>query len=356
MDVFCQNIVGIWDLSFSSFKCCFDPPTINYMDSGSLIMKLTYQNRIAIVFFLGTLLTYSGCGSDLPKTDHPIEEPNEEVPTASEDVVPTNDEGVPVTNEPKESSAPQGDSQPIETEEIPASDTPAKLKADDSDEPEEVISDWVRPAPLETVEDYRGAIKDLNIEIKRVNSTYLQPIKDDIKAKKAEIADPIGELKTQLQITKQGRNVISEQIKTIRASGVAKEVKRLSIAALKEDRAEFTATIKTINQQISTIQEPWVSLKEQLKNHPATAMSKALKLERTKMQEEMYLLADVNEIQCDSQNFVYAQCALTGKVLKWELVEQLSNTECVRKTNYGRKGRHLWVDAGCRAKFRVLTY
>ena len=62
------------------------------------------------------------------------------------------------------------------------------------------------------------------------------------------------------------------------------------------------------------------------------------------------------DVYCASSGYGYNECELEGKILKWEFTNQVSNTTCVKKQNYGKRGRKIWVDDGCRADFTVWTY
>ena len=64
-------------------------------------------------------------------------------------------------------------------------------------------------------------------------------------------------------------------------------------------------------------------------------------------------LAGIRQIACKSKEFKRKRCSLDRTVLGVRLVEQKSNTACVRGKSFGFKYDYIWVDKGCAGEFEV---
>jgi Protein of unknown function (DUF3011) len=62
---------------------------------------------------------------------------------------------------------------------------------------------------------------------------------------------------------------------------------------------------------------------------------------------------DVQEITCESKHGRRRRCPADGIIRGVELARVLSNTRCIYRENWGWDERDVWVDGGCRARFRV---
>ena len=63
-----------------------------------------------------------------------------------------------------------------------------------------------------------------------------------------------------------------------------------------------------------------------------------------------------NFVTCESNNGKRRYCSIGDPRQSVEMVRQISNSACVRGQSWGNDNRGLWVDRGCRAQFRVITY
>lgn len=63
----------------------------------------------------------------------------------------------------------------------------------------------------------------------------------------------------------------------------------------------------------------------------------------------------VKTIKCESEGKDYNECRLPGYVEGAHLDEQLSHADCDKGRTWGYRDNYVWVDRGCRGKFRV-TY
>ncbi len=61
-------------------------------------------------------------------------------------------------------------------------------------------------------------------------------------------------------------------------------------------------------------------------------------------------------VKCESNNGKLRYCSIGDARQSVELMNQLSSSPCVRGTTWGNDNRGIWVDRGCRAQFRVITY
>jgi hypothetical protein len=59
------------------------------------------------------------------------------------------------------------------------------------------------------------------------------------------------------------------------------------------------------------------------------------------------------EIECNSLDFKYASCFVGAQIRSVELARQLSRASCVYGRSWGYGYDSIWVDRGCRARFRV---
>ena len=74
------------------------------------------------------------------------------------------------------------------------------------------------------------------------------------------------------------------------------------------------------------------------------------------MNSYLYLLANSIVMDCDSWQFAYKECTVTGigRAVDITLKNQRSVTTCVKDENYGvLSDSEIWVDNGCRATFTV---
>jgi Protein of unknown function (DUF3011) len=62
---------------------------------------------------------------------------------------------------------------------------------------------------------------------------------------------------------------------------------------------------------------------------------------------------DVQEIACESKHGRRRRCAADGIIRGVELARVLSGTRCIYRESWGWDERDVWVDGGCRARFRV---
>ncbi len=58
-------------------------------------------------------------------------------------------------------------------------------------------------------------------------------------------------------------------------------------------------------------------------------------------------------VRCESRSYRYKECATNGSISRVWLHEQLSNTRCVRGSNWGVVRDSIWVNEGCRGVFAV---
>jgi hypothetical protein len=63
-----------------------------------------------------------------------------------------------------------------------------------------------------------------------------------------------------------------------------------------------------------------------------------------------------NFVTCESNNGKRRYCSIGDPRQSVEMVRQISNAQCIRGQSWGNDNRGLWVDRGCRAQFRVITY
>jgi Protein of unknown function (DUF3011)/Peptidase inhibitor family I36 len=66
--------------------------------------------------------------------------------------------------------------------------------------------------------------------------------------------------------------------------------------------------------------------------------------------------ASAQIITCESQNLRRQYCPINDPRSQVDLVKVLSQSPCVRGQTWGNDGRGIWVDRGCRARFRVTVY
>lgn len=163
-------------------------------------------------------------------------------------------------------------------------------------------------------------------------------------------------LKAQIDALKQERQGLNQQIKEIKTSEMDRHQKKLAIASVNYTRRVIREAIQDLHSQREELQATLNNLKEELKLHPAQPVLKDLKALRQFLKESMWDLATIVELHCASDQFKPSSCAMDGKILKFELINNVSNTICVKKENYGRKSRSVWVDHGCRADFKVWVY
>ncbi|MGN6728499.1 MAG: DUF3011 domain-containing protein [Rhodanobacteraceae bacterium] len=85
----------------------------------------------------------------------------------------------------------------------------------------------------------------------------------------------------------------------------------------------------------------------------ATALLAATALQPAHSQPARHYRGET--VVCESQDGHYNRCRLP-----WEggaqIVEQLSSSACVRGQTWGTRGRSVWVDQGCRARFAAVAY
>ena len=62
---------------------------------------------------------------------------------------------------------------------------------------------------------------------------------------------------------------------------------------------------------------------------------------------------DTQILTCESMQGRLRRCAAGGLIRGVEIDRVLSGTRCVHRDNWGWDERDVWVDAGCRARFRV---
>jgi hypothetical protein len=58
-------------------------------------------------------------------------------------------------------------------------------------------------------------------------------------------------------------------------------------------------------------------------------------------------------VRCESIDNHRQYCA-TGHVRSIQIVKRISDASCIQNRSWGRNGRGIWVDRGCRADFRVI--
>ncbi len=63
-----------------------------------------------------------------------------------------------------------------------------------------------------------------------------------------------------------------------------------------------------------------------------------------------------NLVTCESNNGKRKYCSIGDPRQSVEMVRQISSSACVRGQSWGNDSGGLWVDRGCRAQFRVITY
>ncbi|HEY0702673.1 MAG TPA: DUF3011 domain-containing protein [Candidatus Acidoferrales bacterium] len=63
-----------------------------------------------------------------------------------------------------------------------------------------------------------------------------------------------------------------------------------------------------------------------------------------------------NFVTCESNNGKRRYCTIGDPRQSVEMVRQISSSPCVRGQSWGNDNRGVWVDRGCRAQFRVITY
>jgi hypothetical protein len=63
-----------------------------------------------------------------------------------------------------------------------------------------------------------------------------------------------------------------------------------------------------------------------------------------------------NTITCESHNNKRNYCRIDNSNSNVEMIQQLSQSPCVRGQSWGNDGQGIWVDRGCRATFRVSSY
>lgn len=60
------------------------------------------------------------------------------------------------------------------------------------------------------------------------------------------------------------------------------------------------------------------------------------------------------EVRCESRDYAYNLCQVdTGRAGRVEIVDQISNTDCVEGRSWGWNRAGVWVDDGCAGVFRV---
>jgi len=57
--------------------------------------------------------------------------------------------------------------------------------------------------------------------------------------------------------------------------------------------------------------------------------------------------------ECASGSYRYTECSFPGEVVLVELEHQLSSARCTLDRTFGFRGNVLWVNAGCRGRFKV---
>ena len=65
-------------------------------------------------------------------------------------------------------------------------------------------------------------------------------------------------------------------------------------------------------------------------------------------------LLNYYDVTCESYNYNYYQCALPAYVLDAWVAYEYSSNACIPNHAWGFSGNILWVDRGCRARFRVF--
>lgn len=60
------------------------------------------------------------------------------------------------------------------------------------------------------------------------------------------------------------------------------------------------------------------------------------------------------ELDCESYNYNYNQCALPGYIINAWVVYEYSMNACIPNHAWGISGNVVWVNRGCRARFRVV--
>ena len=61
-------------------------------------------------------------------------------------------------------------------------------------------------------------------------------------------------------------------------------------------------------------------------------------------------------ISCESTNNRINYCRIDNVNSNVEVIQQLSQSPCIRGSTWGNDGQGIWVDRGCRATFRVSAY
>jgi hypothetical protein len=61
-------------------------------------------------------------------------------------------------------------------------------------------------------------------------------------------------------------------------------------------------------------------------------------------------------VTCESNNGKRKYCSIGDPRQSVEMVRQISNSPCVRGQTWGNDNGGIWVDRGCRAQFRVVSY
>ncbi|MEZ4814355.1 MAG: DUF3011 domain-containing protein [Bdellovibrionota bacterium] len=67
------------------------------------------------------------------------------------------------------------------------------------------------------------------------------------------------------------------------------------------------------------------------------------------------LHAETVTVDCASYGDFYRECQVNGEIESAVMTQRYSNSECIRGESWGyrRGGNTLWVNDGCRARFRV---
>jgi hypothetical protein len=61
-------------------------------------------------------------------------------------------------------------------------------------------------------------------------------------------------------------------------------------------------------------------------------------------------------VTCESQDGHYNRCSIPWRGEDVQLVQQISDTACVRGRTWGVRRGTLWVDQGCRGRFGPVSY
>ena len=62
------------------------------------------------------------------------------------------------------------------------------------------------------------------------------------------------------------------------------------------------------------------------------------------------------DLTCKSKNNNYVECGTDEKIERADLVQQLSQSNCIQGSTYGWQDHFVWVNNGCKGVFRVTPH